>query len=905
MNTCYKTRVITLLLIVSFVLPLYTYSGVDAQTPTFESVYINEDDEYILIGNSFIEVQFDKSTGGGISAIIDKETSIDLRPEKDALSSLYLFFFHNGSATEGALPWQAVETTYHSSVEGDQATLTIVNSNLKGYDLQAQTTITLTTLDSFVEMRLSIDNNEAFIIENILFPLIWGLGTIGTDTSDDCVFYPTGDGILLHDPLSELETLVLSGGFYPGTLSMQLLCHFDPDETGLYFAAYDTQGNPKKINYGAMEWGGVQYLASSFESFIPEVPGNDFEMNYDILIGSFHGDWYSAADQYKEWAMTTPFINGGKKTRGKNTPSWFFNTSIIQFVNRDNPAVEVFSLADIADMIHDYSAHSLIDTTALLIGWEQHGAWVGPYYYPPVEGESSFRAAMSELQGMGNHGFTYISGTVWRITRDDIGYADFELFNTSGLPWAALQKDQSPYMDPSYATIGWHSARMCPMTDFWHDMVVENALESLRLGCDVVQIDEFPIGSIFPCYNTSHNHPVGYTVEMVQAYASILEDIRAQGRSINPDFIMSTEEPCEFYLPYMDTYVSRDCAPEGLLYMAIVDTYGDKVEFIPFFSFVYHEYITCFGEGVGLDEGQALYFYPQMARAIGKMITTGEIIKTGGTPIQTADEDLLTLFTQAATATTTYLQPYILKGSPLPPPTIDVPLIKIEWYNAIQGTFGTPIYEPAVFTSAWRSDTNTKGYIFVNWHQEPISFTVELTDTLNPYSRYAISMNRNGEQSIIQANTSLPLTITLSLDSNDILLLELVASIDTQAPEQPTISGPVQGKINTPYTYTIRATDPDADMISYYVDWGDESDTGWIGPYTSDETISLDHTWEKDDTYSIQVKAKDIYGVESPWATLQVSMPKTRLFLKHNFSEFIHFFFPINIFNILEGIRNQ
>jgi len=226
--------------------------------------------------------------------------------------------------------------------------------------------------------------------------------------------------------------------------------------------------------------------------------------------------------------------------------------------------------------------------------------------------------------------------------------------------------------------------------------------------------------------------------------------------------------------------------------------------------------------------------------------------------------------------------------------------VKIEWYNAIQGTFGTPIYEPAVFTSAWRSNEQTKGYIFVNWHQEPISFSVELSDDLNSYPSYALSVIRNGEQSIIQANTTLPYISTLTLEPRDIVLLELVEPIDTQPPEQPSISGPQQGKINTAHTYTLSTSDPNDDMISYYVDWGDDTTSGWIGPYTSGETISIDHEWERDGSYTIQVKAKDTYGVESPWGMLEVNMPKNR-----NFSQFIHSFFPTNFLQILKSILYQ
>lgn len=68
-------------------------------------------------------------------------------------------------------------------------------------------------------------------------------------------------------------------------------------------------------------------------------------------------------------------------------------------------------------------------------------------------------------------------------------------------------------------------------------------------------------------------------------------------------------------------------------------------------------------------------------------------------------------------------------------------------------------------------------------------------------------------------------------------------------------------------------TDPEDDDVYYFIDWGDSTNSGWIGPNVSSEVITLYHTWNNRGTYTIKAKAKDIYGWESDWATLKVRMP--------------------------------
>jgi len=95
-------------------------------------------------------------------------------------------------------------------------------------------------------------------------------------------------------------------------------------------------------------------------------------------------------------------------------------------------------------------------------------------------------------------------------------------------------------------------------------------------------------------------------------------------------------------------------------------------------------------------------------------------------------------------------------------------------------------------------------------------------------------------------------------------------------PFKPTISGKTSGKNGATYEYTATTTDPNNDQIYYWFDWGDGKHTEWQGPYNSGERGRASHNWNEEGTYTIKVKVMDIYGAESGWAELKVSMPRIR-----------------------------
>jgi hypothetical protein len=94
-----------------------------------------------------------------------------------------------------------------------------------------------------------------------------------------------------------------------------------------------------------------------------------------------------------------------------------------------------------------------------------------------------------------------------------------------------------------------------------------------------------------------------------------------------------------------------------------------------------------------------------------------------------------------------------------------------------------------------------------------------------------------------------------------------------QLPCPPTIDGPTSGSWKESHRWNFTATDPDNHDIFYYVDWGDGENTGWSLAYHSGDTMAQSHRYPAKGIYTIKVKAKDIYGLESDWGTLSVTMP--------------------------------
>jgi len=115
-------------------------------------------------------------------------------------------------------------------------------------------------------------------------------------------------------------------------------------------------------------------------------------------------------------------------------------------------------------------------------------------------------------------------------------------------------------------------------------------------------------------------------------------------------------------------------------------------------------------------------------------------------------------------------------------------------------------------------------------------------------------------------------------------------------PHDLVLTGDTQVEAGTSHSYTFSAVDDEEQDIFHMIEWGDGSDTDWLGPYESGEEDSKSHSWSEEGTYTIKLTSRDPYDGEST-KTLKVEVPKIKAYTFNSFFlKFLEqhpFLFPI------------
>ena len=108
--------------------------------------------------------------------------------------------------------------------------------------------------------------------------------------------------------------------------------------------------------------------------------------------------------------------------------------------------------------------------------------------------------------------------------------------------------------------------------------------------------------------------------------------------------------------------------------------------------------------------------------------------------------------------------------------------------------------------------------------------------------------------------------------------VDLFNHFQNNQPNKPaTPSGPTHGKIRVEYEYTTCATDPDGHPVQYGWDWDDIYPIEWTDFYPSGTPVTVFHSWIKNGSREIKVKARDVFGSEGEWSDpLNVVMPRNK-----------------------------
>lgn len=390
------------------------------------------------------------------------------------------------------------------------------------------------------------------------------------------------------------------------------------------------------------------------------------------------------------------------------------------------------SLDSIAETVNKISRSAGVSLIALIFNWEHDGAWTGPTgLFPPREGKQNFISAMKSLRKNGNYGFVYVPGGCWYLKLPYCPKFDsWKKFNAIARKWAI--KDVNGNIPVGMWYKGWETTRLCPSTVFLKKLTSEIVEKCLRLGCSIVQIDNFPCSGSEACYDKKHKHPPGYGSWWSKRWCEILEYVRENAKKQNMEFALTTEGISECFIPYIDMFDERSGNMEyfGHFYPGL--PWGART--IPMFSYVYGQYITAYCAAYPeCNRPETIYW----TRCIGKSLCH-KVIPTTGKYFPKPDEinpEIIKFYEKIARITKKFWN-YIVFGRLIRPPDIDAPQIIAEYgkmilterFHFLESRKKRKVRDYVIQHSAFESEDGSIAYFFINISKKRLKFRVKFKE---------------------------------------------------------------------------------------------------------------------------------------------------------------------------------
>ncbi|MBI5820110.1 MAG: hypothetical protein HZA88_14085 [Verrucomicrobia bacterium] len=388
------------------------------------------------------------------------------------------------------------------------------------------------------------------------FPVLDGVGRLEGDDGNDAVLVPDGWGRWLPRP-----SVAHYQSRYPGGGATMQFVGYTRGETTLGVIARDGRCFTKDfVALGNDEQRTVSLEARHYPGDMGFTRGCNWP--YEVETVALAGDWFALAEHYRAWATRQAWCEGGKNRRRQDSPDWF--RKLVWW--HEDGTRDGAKLTDTFDHLrktvpfplafHWYNWHSIPFDNFY------------PDYFPVNDYVPAVRAKMREW---GVRVMPYINGHLWDTQAKS--YAD-----EGAVRWAMKKFDGSLYIEH------WNKhdhSTACPFTDAWRDKMVRVTDRLFRdVGVDAVYLDQIGAAQAQLCYDGSHGHARGGGDHYVAGYWKLLQAVRANARSLNPDAALTTEDTAEPYIRYLD----------GMLMCnrALPDS-------IPFFPAVYHDYVALFG----------------------------------------------------------------------------------------------------------------------------------------------------------------------------------------------------------------------------------------------------------------------------------------------------------------------
>lgn len=600
-----------------------------------------------------------------------------------------------------------------------------------------------------INWKISVENLSELCIEWIDFPQIAVPDDLKGSGGDGEIFWGFNEGAVVDD-IDFRESSWFNyddpeypskgtAGVFPGAVEMPYMAYYGKSE-GLYFAAHDRDGNVKGIDFHK-EGSGIKL---QFRLFSGLDAGQDFDMEYSLVMAFFNGDWYDAAEIYRTWFEEK--INPEFVPIKENPliPEWYGRSPVIvTYPVRGLHDTDIMNpnklFPYIAAMPHIERLAKELDSPimVILMHWEGTAPWAPPYVWPPFGGEKALREFTDELHKQGHLIGLYCSGLGWTYQSklikeynnqksfEEDGLSEFMCLSPEGdLPFSNICPAQRVGYD------------LCPTQDYTINVITSEVEKMVSGDVDYIQLmDQNHGGTSYFCYSRNHGHPAIPGKWQTDAVKSLFDKVRAISKGNGKKVLFGCESAAaEPYIPHLLFSDNR---------FEICFAIGRAV---PAYAYVYHQYINNFmGNQVCAHEffnhaqsPENLLYRISYAFCAGDMLTL-VINDEGQITWNWGEKEMPELPNQANVIKLTRNlnswrrgvgKPFLHEGRMVKPFEIVQPE-PIE----ISTRDGHTLSCNPIMTTCWKSDNGEIGQILVNYGLEPITCKVKL-DAVNKYSIY-------------------------------------------------------------------------------------------------------------------------------------------------------------------------
>ncbi|MBN2254289.1 MAG: hypothetical protein JW736_01135 [Deltaproteobacteria bacterium] len=741
------------------------------------------------MANKHLEIVFSQ-TDGRLYGIKDIQRNVEFIKNKSAWWSPYDFTLRRGGQDVHVYGGLSGNFRYEKRNRADGITLSLSWTEFvaggRSINVKVGITVDLDDDSSFSRWAIKIDNNDDLVLSGIDFPSLSGLGRISSNPEQDYLALPGYSGLLIQNPL-ENTCLNMGWGwemYHPSAYcTMQFMAVYgSKPKSGLYLSSDDSGFSSKffDVSRPAADWLHLKIR------HVPEyVVGRNFSPGSSV-IGVFSGDWYDAAQIYRDWALRQEWAGKGPLSSRNDIPAWYRSIGLKEWIYTHPLNLEDVNRFEIVpEVAEDLSAY--MDAPVLMnwIGWERSGWYIEyPDVFPPKEGWTEFRRAISNVHRSGNR---------IRFLPNVTSYSEIAPTWSQAKPSACRDLSGEYFQPFPYAENEKHTRfiKMCPATGFWR-VKLRSLLATLsREKADEIHLDGFPVFGPLPCAVAAHNHEKGGGDWWVPDYLKIFGDFKESARKTNPDLALSSEGMAEAYIPLLDSFENPFTTGWSPLSLKAVLKDISKARLIPLWHAVYHDYaflesmfsfVSRFGptgaEGYGNDRD----FY---LRGFALGFVWGELPSTWycDEKISELDEpgerEVADYLRRLVKARLTFAKPYLMHGRMLRPPELNVPSFRIRGAKRIPYSQERvpPFDSPSVLGSAWKSAQGGAALVLTNISPDRISFSQRLTPRdldIDGDLPCRIDLVRNGRRSLLKKGVHLPVRLSIQVSPLDVLLIEIL-----------------------------------------------------------------------------------------------------------------------------------